>query len=110
VASVNRALNFKAMTTPIVNSFGIMDAPLNEIPEICAAFIRRFDDYQQMAFDQGKHEFVDELAHAINKLEYLIVRINKTRCISPEERNDIRMTVKFTEKMAAGDLDFSNDD
>lgn len=95
-------------TQPIVNSFGIMDAPLSEIPAICNMFICRFDDYQQLAFDQGKHDFVDELEHSMNELYTFADKVKQGRILSLAERNSLRMTIKFTEK-AAGQLDFQDD-
>ena len=97
-------------TQPIANSFGIMDAPLSEIPGICVAFIRRFDDYHQLAFEQGKHDFSNELEHSMNELYSFADKVNQGQPLSPSDRNDIRMTIKFTEKMAAGELIFTDND
>lgn len=83
-----------------------MDAPLTEIPGICDEFCRRFDDYQQLAGEQGKHDLVDTLENAMNELSDLSNKVRKGHTLSDPERNGLRMTIKFTEKLVAGELIF----
>ncbi len=94
------------MATPIANNFSIMDAPQKDLVKICLTFIERFDNYRQQADDQGRPELAADLGVKIEYLDDLIRQIKQGRELTPAERNNLRMTIKFTEKLVASELFF----
>lgn len=93
------------MTTN-ANSLGIMQCPNSELAETCLLFAQKWDDYEQLAGDQNKPEIADALQAGITWLEVTASAIKHGKVLNMIERNELRIMIKYTEKLAASQLIF----
>lgn len=89
--------NLQTLKSPKASS--IMNMSLNELKEFCKTALFRFDDYQQDCADLGNDELVDYFVESYNSLENILSSLNKNT-LKLKVRNEIRMIIKESEKMA----------
>ena len=82
----------------------IMNFPKNDLFTTCRNFLNLFDDYMQKSEDQGKDDLVEYFADSFDKLEALSRKLMDGEEATLALRNQIRMLVKETEKMAIAEF------
>lgn len=78
-------------------TYGIMDAPKSELPEILKSFLSMIGDMQA----EATPEFAGELSDAYDQIE---THYRYIQGITPEIRNQIRMTMKHIYKVATVEM------
>lgn len=74
----------------------IMDCTRTELAQIINDALHQFDDFQQMAGDQGDEEMMAYFADSFDRLEAYRLDMSK----ADSERNQIRLVIKENYKMA----------
>jgi hypothetical protein len=86
----------------------IMDCTKDQFKSILLNHMCRFDDYQQIAFDQGKpEETIQYFVDAYNQLDAIFsicFRNNPGQPLSETVRNQSRMIIKYAERLACTEL------
>lgn len=85
---------------------GIMNVPEKELLQICKDFDTRLKTYGDLAGQQEKHNLLSEIDDTRKALTEAISKIENGQKISREERNQIRLQLKHTEKSVAVELYF----
>ena len=91
-----KAMNF--------NGISIMDCSLIKLRTIVCKALQRFDDYQQICADKGKNEILDFFVDSYNELEEVFFHLKEGGLLSLKTRNEIRILIKETEKLAVSEL------
>lgn len=84
----------------------IMDCDSGMVKQICYHFMQKFDNYQQIASDAKRPDILDYINEAYDFLDGIYHNINRKTMITTEVRNEIRSTIKFTERLVASELYF----
>lgn len=79
----------------------IIDSTVDELHIICSEFLKRFDDYQQIAHDMGLEDEIYYYVNAYHELERIKEDIMYWNKANGTTRTTIRMLVKDTEKHAS---------
>lgn len=85
----------------------IMESTTPELKQMMLGFMSSFDDYSQIAYDQNKPELCEYFSDEFNKLDHHYHSISDTQIVSESQRNEIRLIVKYTEKLAQSELTLS---
>ncbi len=81
-----------------------MDCDLAEAKKTCSLFMQKFDDYQQKASDAGRKDLIPYFVEAYNLLDKYYHSLTDENALTIDIRNDIRMTIKFTQRLAGSEL------
>ena len=82
----------------------IMDCSNYDLKKICVEALQRFDDYQQIFADKGKNEMVQFFVDLYDELEEVFFHLKEGGLLSLNTRNEIRLLIKETEKLAASEM------
>ena len=81
-----------------------MDCDCEMVKQICYHFMQKFDNYQQIASDAKRPDILDSVNEAYDFIDGIYHNINRKTLITTEVRNEIRSTIKFTERLVASEL------
>lgn len=81
-----------------------MDCSSTQVKQICYHFMQKFDNYQQVATDEKRPDVLDSINDAYSFLDGIYHNIKGKTMISTEVRNEIRSTIKFTDRLVASEL------
>jgi hypothetical protein len=81
-----------------------MDCNSTQLKQIYYHFMQKFDNYQQDAADAKRPDILDSINEAYNFLDGIYHNINGKTMITTEVRNEIRSTIKFTERLVASEI------
>jgi len=81
-----------------------MDCDRKDVKNICSIYMKRFDNYLQAATDKGRGDLIPYFSEAYDLLEKYFRNLTKEMLLTTEARNEIRGTIKFTEKLAGSEL------
>jgi hypothetical protein len=82
----------------------IMDCDSEMVKQICYHFMKKFDNYQQIASDAKRPDVLDSINEAYELLDGIYHNITRKTSISTEVRDEIRSTIKFTERLVLTEL------
>jgi len=99
ILTFNIKTNFK--TTKTSKGYSIMNMSLIDLKQFCINCLSRFDDYQQDCTDLDNKELEDYFVDSYNSIDKIVHSLNESN-LNYKLRNEIRMIVKETEKMAIG--------
>ena len=86
------------------DGISIIDCSPAKLTTICSEALKRFDDYQQIAGDQGKNEVLNYFVNCYDEMEEVFFHLKEGGLLSLSTRNEIRMLIKCAEKCAASEL------
>lgn len=81
-----------------------MDCSTDELLKIVNRYLQRFDDYQQIFADKNRIGMKSYFVEAYNKLEPFHFSIKNNETIEAKDRNNIRLIIKYAEKLAQSEL------
>jgi malate synthase len=82
----------------------IMDCDSEMVKKIYYHFMQKFDNYQQIASEAKRPDVLDSINEAYDFLDGIYHNITRKTSISTEVRNEIRSTIKFTERLVVSEL------
>lgn len=85
----------------------IMESTTSELKQLMLRYMSRFDDYIQIAYDEEKPDLGEYFSNEYNKLDHHYRSISDTQTVSAIQRNEIRMIVKYTERLACTELEIT---
>ena len=83
----------------------IMNCTRKKLMDICSSFLTRTDDYQQLSANAGNNELVEYFVDSYNEMEKAYFHLKMGGLLSNQSRNELRLLIKESEKMASGQLD-----
>jgi len=86
----------------------IMNCTREKLKDICSSFLTKIDDFQQLSANAGNNDAVDFFVNSYNEIEKAYFHLKMGGLLSSQSRNELRLIIKESEKMASVQLDMEH--